>query len=135
MLVLLELVTFGSVAPAAMLSSGCGALELRERKNERADGGAVRESSRDGERLSILLKGKKVFRWGLKIFRGIFVFSENPLYNVTNTFSSLIIFLIKNICLDTYITPYLPSCDFSDGQHSPSDMAHGLKLNFVQCCL
>ena len=34
----LELVTFGSVAPAAMLSSGCGALELRERKNERATG-------------------------------------------------------------------------------------------------
>ena len=53
--------TFGSVAPAAMLSSGCGALKLRERKNERADGGAVRESNRDGERLLILLKGKKVF--------------------------------------------------------------------------
>ena len=55
----LELVKFGSLAPAAMLSSGCGALELRERKNERADGGAVRESSRDGERLLILLKGEK----------------------------------------------------------------------------
>ena len=70
----LELVTFGSAAPAAMLSSGCGALELRERKNERADGGAVRESNRDGERLLILLKGKKVFRQGLKIFKCIFVF-------------------------------------------------------------
>ena len=69
-MVLLELVTFGSVAPAAMLSSGCGALELRERKNERADGGAVRESSRDGERLLILLKGKKVFRWGFENFQG-----------------------------------------------------------------
>ena len=55
----LELVTFGSAAPAAMLSSGCGALELRERKNERADGGAVRESSRNGERLLVLLNGKK----------------------------------------------------------------------------
>ena len=55
----LELVKFGSVASAAMLSSGCGALELRERKNKRADGGAVRESSRNGERLLILLNGKK----------------------------------------------------------------------------
>ena len=71
----LELVTFGNVAPTAMLSSGCGALELRERKNERADGGAMRENSKDGERLLILLKGKKVFRRGLKIFRGILVFS------------------------------------------------------------
>lgn len=58
--------------------------------------------------------------------------------NVANIFSSLIIVLIKNICLDTCITPYLPSCDFSDGEHSPSDMAHGPKTEFrtllVHCC-
>ena len=73
----MELVTFGSVASAAMLSSGCGALELRKKKERESRWwcGERERESRDGERLLILLKGKRCLGGGLKIFRGIFVFS------------------------------------------------------------
>ena len=51
------------IFPVAMLGSGCGALELRERETE--DGGTVRES-RNGERVLILLKeGKRVLKAGV----------------------------------------------------------------------
>lgn len=72
----LELVKFGSLAPAAMLSSGCGALELRERKKERAvSRWWCGEREQRWRETFDFAKGKKVFRRGLKIFRGIFVFS------------------------------------------------------------
>ena len=51
------------IFPGAMLGSGCGALELRERESE--DRGIVRES-RNGERILILLKkGKRVLKVGV----------------------------------------------------------------------
>ena len=55
------------IFPAMMLSSGCGALDLRERK--RADGGSVRES-KEGEESFGFAREKWCLGGGFEIFQG-----------------------------------------------------------------
>ena len=61
------------IFPAVMLSSGYGALDLRERK--RADGGLERERAEKEKESFDFARERWCLGGGLKFFRGIFVFS------------------------------------------------------------
>ena len=67
----MELVTFGNVASAAMLSSGCGALELRKKKERESRWWCgEREREQRWRETFDFAKRKKVFRRGFENFQG-----------------------------------------------------------------